>query len=253
MARQWTQTGTLHEISWGDETWTLRVDSAIPGLYSSKSGPLLGLEGLAEVNRREVGAFGAKSLVSQECRFDRVEAIYRPEGWGEMTVRASWFPVDSDGIGLEIELSARSVEELHHVEVLILSSLEPTPPIGSHRSVEPRDRESAALSYDGRESDLSSLVTGPPSSALGPWLASKTGRDGWSYIEMARPEDAARRISEGRLPFRSTRYGLFGYDLERGVVLRARLRGFWTPTVGAFDVAESKLRDFLVEPPPLRT
>jgi hypothetical protein len=253
MPRSWTCQGSVYEIPWGNEVWSLRVDAEIPGLYSTRSGPLLGLEGLAEVARREPRVFSDRSLTFHEQRFDRVEATYRPTGWGEMLLKASWFPVAEDGIGLEIEMSARSVEELHRVEVLILSSLEPLPPLGSHRSVEPRDRESATLSYDGREHDLSALVTGPPGSPLGPWLASKTGREGWTYLEMVRPEDSARRVNEGKLPFRSTRYGLFGYDLERGVVLRGRLRGIWTPTIGAFEVAEARFRDFLDEPPPLRT
>ena len=251
--REWAAAGDLYEIAWGGETWTLRLDAPIPGLYSARTGPLFGLEGLADAGRRELLAFSPVSRVGHELRFGRVEATYQPAGWGEMTVRASWSPADEDGMSLEVELSARSVERLRRVEVLILSCLQPSPPAGSHRSVEPRDPEAAALSYDGRETDLAALVTGPPGSPLGPWLASKTGREGWSYLEMARPEDTARRISEGRLPFGSTRYGLFGYDLERGVVLRARLRGFWTPTVGAFDFAERKLGEFLAEPPPLRT
>jgi hypothetical protein len=70
---------------------------------------------------------------------------------------------------------------------------------------------------------------------------------------MARPEDASRRIHEGRLPFTTTRYGLFGYDLERGVVLRGRLRGFWLPKAEAFSLAEARFRAFMDEPPPLRT
>jgi hypothetical protein len=214
---------------------------------------MLSLEGLAERGRRETGTFSLNSVQKHELRFDRVEATYIPTGWGEMTVKASWFPLVEDGMALELELSARSVEELHHVEILVRSALDSLAIAGQHRSVEPRDRESAALSYDGRETDLAGLVTGPPGAGLGPWLASKTGREGWTYLEMVRPEDCARRISEGKLPFRSTRYGLFGYDLERGVVLRGRLRGFWTPTIGAFEFAEARLRQFLDEPPPLRT
>jgi len=253
MTRSWSGVGPSYEIDWGGLPWTLRVDDPNPGLRSARSGPLLALEGVAEADRWQADALSGKSLVGHECRFDRVEATYRPEGWGEMTVRASWFPVGHAGIGLEVELSARSVEELHRVEVKILSTLETPPAPGAHRAVEPRDREAAALSYDGRESDLSNLVTGPPGAAIGPWLASKTGRDGWAYVEVARPEDASRRISEGRLPFRATRYGLFGYDLERGVVLRGRARGFWLPTAGALDRAQALYRDFLDEPPPLRT
>lgn len=253
MSRSWTGSGSVDTIEWGGVEWTLGVEDANPGLRSARSGPLLALEGVAERGRWEPGALCGASLVSHECRFGRVEATYRPEGWGEMTVRAAWFPVGDAGLGLEVELSARSVEELHQVEVKVLSALEPPPAPGAHRAVEPRDRDAAMLSYDGRESDLSALVTGPPGDPLGPWLASKTGREDWAYVEMVRPEDAARRIHEGRLPFAATRYGLFGYDLERGVVLRGRLRGFWLPKASAFREAQRHVRDFLDEPPPLRT
>ncbi|MDB5349227.1 MAG: hypothetical protein JWN86_474 [Planctomycetota bacterium] len=253
MSRTWTAAGANYEIPWGEQTWTLRVDDINPGLRSARLGPLLSLEGVAGTGRCSRDALNGASLVAHEVRFGRVEATYQPQGWGEMTVRAAWFPVEHDGIGLEIELSARSVEELQRVEIMILSSLSSPPEAGSLRSVEPRDRESAVLSYDGRETDLSHLVTGPPGDALGPWLASRTGREGWSYVEMVRPEDAARRIHEGRLPFMTTRYGLFGYDLERGVVLRGRLRGYWMPKGSAFSLAEETFQAFLVEPPPLRT
>lgn len=253
MPRNWTANGAVYEIPWGGQTWTLKVDDATPGLRSARLGPLLALEGVAEVGRRSREALSGETIISHELRFDRVEATYRPPGWGEMTVRASWFPVGEEGIGLEIELSARSVEELQRVEVMIVSALEALPEVGSHRSVEPRDREAAALTYDGRETDLSALVTGPPGDALGPWLASRSGREGWSYVEMIRPEDASRRVSEGRLPFTATRYGLFGYDLERGVVLRGRLRGYWVEKSTAFTRAEEAFRSFLDEPPPLTT
>lgn len=253
MPRTWSAVGPLYEIAWGDATWSLRVDAETPGLWSERLGPLLALEGLSEKGRRAPGVLSEASLVTHEIRLGRVEATYTPEGWGEMTVRAAWFPIDDDGMGLEVEMSARSVEELHRVEVMILSTLDGAPPSGAHRSVEPRDRESAILSYDGRETDLSGLSTGPPGEPIAPWLASKTGREGWAYVEMAHPDDASRKISEGKLPFRAVRYGLFGYDLERGVVLRGRVRGFWTPTVGAMDVAHDKAQAFLAEPPPLRT
>ena len=251
--RHWSGSGSTREIDWDGVTWTLRADDDRPGLRSARLGPLLALEGVSEVGRWEPSALSAASLESLECRFDRVEATYRPPGWGEMTVRASWFPVDEDGMGLEIELSARSVEELNRVEVRILSVLGELPEAGDLRSVHPRDREAAALSYDGREADLSRLVTGPPADFPGPWLVPRSGRDGMTYVEMAHPNDASRVIREGRLPFSATRYGLFGYDLERGVVLRGRFRAFWIPKSDAFTRAEAEYRDFLYEPPPLRT
>lgn len=253
MPRQWTGSGSIFEIEWAGDDWALRLDDRNPGLRSARKGPLLALEGIAARGRWSPDALSGASLVGVEHRFGRVEATYRPEGWGEMTVVASWFPIADTGIGLELELSARSVEELHHVEVRVLSTLDAPPASGSHRSVEPRDSESASLSYDGRETDLSVLVTGPPGDPSGPWLASKTDREGWAYVEMVRPEDASRRIHEGRLPFTTTRYGMFGYDLERGVVLRGRLRGFWLPKDSAFTQAELLYREFIDEPPPLRT
>ncbi len=253
MARQWAGDGPKYEIAWGGTDWTLRLDDPHPGLFSSRSGPLLALEGVAERGRWAPEALSGSSLVAHECRFGRVEATYKPEAWGEMTVRAAWFPVGEDGLGLEVELSARSVEELHDVEVKVLSALEPVPPKGAHRSVEPRDPHSAALTYDGREPDLETLVTGPPGDPLGPWMVARTGREGWAYVEMVYPHDASRRIHEGKLPFSATRYGLFGYDLERGVVLRARLRGHWLLKDEAFTEAGHRFRAFLDEPPPLRT
>ena len=52
-------------------------------------------------------------------------------------------------------------------------------------------------------------------------------RPGWAYIEMVHPDDVSR-ASPGGEPAATTgavRYGLFGHDLERGVVLRARCAG----------------------------
>ena len=52
------------------------------------------------------------------------------------------------------------------------------------------------------------------------------------YVEMVQPADAARRIACGTAAasptdrnVHSMRYELFGHDLEKGVILRARLRG----------------------------
>ena len=121
------------------------------------------------------------------------------------------------------------------------------------RVVIPRDGSAAALSYDGREPTLSGLSTAPPGDEPALWRVPKSGRDGWTYLEMVHPEDASRRILEGTLPYRSIRYGLFGYDLERGVVLRGRLRGVWLSKDRAHSEGEAVYRGFLAEPPPLTT
>jgi hypothetical protein len=71
---------------------------------------------------------------------------------------------------------------------------------------------------------------------------------------MVHPDDVARRITESGKPTsvgNTTRYGVFGHDLERGIVLRARLRGVWTQSPTARDDALAMFDQFRAEPPPL--
>lgn len=257
MSRHWRRVANGFEIEWGELTWTLQPDAAQPGLVTTDTpaplGPLLALEGLAAAGRSDPDALGGQALVEVTERLGRIEATYAPAGWGEIRVRAAWFASGDAVISLEVEVSARSVGDLCGVEVRTLSVLTSLPPAGSLRSVEPRDRQAAALSYDGRETDLAGLTSAPPEPIRTPWLAPKAGRDGWTYVEFVHPDDASRRIHEGRSPHTATRYGLFGYDLERGVVLRGRLRGLWLPKDRAFTESAEAYRAFLDEPPPLTT
>ncbi len=253
MSRHWRPVAGGFEIEWGGTPWTLNLDGHRPGLLAAPLGPLLALDGLAAAGRWDPSALTGASLQGIEHRLGRVEATYAPAGWGEIRVRASWFPSGDDAISLELEVSARSVGDLLGVEVRTLSVLTDLPPTGTSRAVEPRDRFAAALSYDGRETDLAGLTTAPPEPIRTPWLAPKSGREGWTYAEFVHPDDAARRIHEGRLPYTATRYGLFGYDLERGVVLRGRLRGLWLPKDRAFTESADAYRHFLDEPAPLTT
>jgi hypothetical protein len=253
MMRRWDGSGSEYAIEWGESRWVLKLDETRPGLRSGEIGPLLALEGLSAVGRWDAEATSGRSLVSAEQRLGRIEATYVPEGWDELTLRAAWSSPSDDVIDLEIEISTRSVGRLKSVEARVLSTLTPPPGPGVYRSVEPRDARSAGLTYDGRETDLSELSTGPPGPIRTPWLAPKSGREGWTYVELVHPDDASRRLFEGRLPFPTCRSGLFGFDLERGVVLRGRLRGIWLRKSEAFAGAERHLDAFLKEPPPLST
>jgi hypothetical protein len=127
-----------------------------------------------------------------------------------------------------------------------------------HRIVLPRDAQAARLSYDGRTPKLESTWTGP----IGPvplvvWRL--TGGE-ISYAEMCHVQDGARLILQsnddrGAAGGRSiqTSFGLFEQDLEKGVVLRARLRGVWLERRRDLESADRLLRLFLDEPPPLAT
>jgi hypothetical protein len=83
---------------------------------------------------------------------------------------------------------------------------------------------------------------------------------GANYVEMVHPHDAARRIVLSAEPPHPTfgralaiRYGLLGLDLEKGVVVRARLRGLWVPDADLDEVVRSAFRQFVDLPPPLGT
>jgi hypothetical protein len=81
---------------------------------------------------------------------------------------------------------------------------------------------------------------------------------GQSYLEMVPPNDVARLIQiksakpeEGPGETLALRYGLFGHDIEKGVVFRARLRGYWARSDITIEDANLRYRQFLIEPPPL--
>ncbi|MBV8229781.1 MAG: hypothetical protein JO329_07345 [Planctomycetaceae bacterium] len=260
MLRRWNGSGPKFDVEWGGRTWVLKVDDPRPGLrpLGDPAGPLLALEGVAAKGRCAADALSGASLVGVERRFERVEATYAPPGWGDLTVRAAWWPSGDDGIDLEVQVSALSVDQLKALEVRLASILpEPSASSRPKRWVEPRDARSAALSYDGREPDVSRLTTLPPadeSNPLVPRVIPGPWGNGWSYIEMVHPHDAARRITEAGTASslgHTTRYGLFGHDLERGVILRARLRGLWTRSRTPQDEALDRFEHFLDEPPPL--
>jgi len=252
MPRRWTGAGPAFEIEWGSRPWTLRVDGDRPGLISADDlpGTLLGLAGLAGVGRSAVDALSGATLVGYECRLGRVEATYAPPGWAELTVRAAWSPHAVDGLDLEIQIATTSVGQLRRVEVLVASG--PADP-GSPGFIEPRDARSAGLTYDGREPDVSGLTTLPPRPSS-PRLSRRGGGGppAW-YAEFVHPQDVTRCLSSGPAPGCTTRYALFGHDLEKGVVLRARLRGLWLPGDAPRAEARKRYEAFLGEPPPLMT
>jgi len=262
MPRRWDGFGPKFEVEWGGRVWALKVDDLMPGLRtdSNQVGPLLALEGVAAVGRWAPEALSGATLVGYECRFNRVEATYAPLGWGALFVRAAWTPSGFDGIDLEIQLHAQSVGALRAVEVKLVSRFADPEPSAFHaqRWVEPRDARSAALSYDRREPDLRGLTTLPPreSAFHSPRLVPGNEADGWLYAEMVHPGDASRRIREGGRTLalsRTTRYGLFGHDVEKGVVFRARLRGVWLHSETAKRDALERFEQFEQEPLHLST
>ncbi len=245
MTSRWRAEGTFYEREWGGRTWRVRVDEPKVGLRGedSRVGPILALEGLSDSGRVDPNAFGPASLIGHEVRFDRVEATFAPEGWGSLRIRAAWEARGDDVVDLEIQAQAFTVGDFEAVEVLVASSR-----LGS-TGLEELDSPDPSIVANVRRAGSTIPVSAARSFApLGADFRA-VGRGLPYYLEMIHPDDGLRREVDAASA--TVRYALFGYDLERGVIVRGRLRGIWYATRP--DEAEVSRRwdEFLSEPPPL--
>jgi hypothetical protein len=227
-------------------------------------GRLLVLEGWSQAGHHDGSAFSAESLVDSTVIRDRFEVTYESAGWNGLAIRANWRPTKGRaGVDLEIQASVGTAAVLRQVEIHV-SSRWPggigDAPWSRAIWVEPRAAETAPHTHDGGEAApwlarLGTLAgTESRASGFGPLVVSSGGR--LYYVEMAHPDDVARRIVESAdaaaSPWRRIhRYGLLGHDIEKGIVLRARLRGLWIESDAPAEEAESLYQEFLREPPPL--
>ncbi len=251
----WRREGDEFHVAWADADRAFGFADGRAGLLRRGTpGPFLSLVGLAAVGRREEGSFTAATLAEIDVVHGRLLATFKPPGWHDLVVRAGWgLCREGKGMDLEIQATASSVGKLRRLEILA----EARPRLGEALDaeprlfVEPRDRVAAGSSYDGRESDsvlarLTTLEVGRRSAADAPDVAPAPD----PYLELAHPDDAARTIRPQPGGGGSILYAFFGFDLEKGVVLRGRLRGVFLADPSAW---RGERERFLDEPPPLRT
>jgi hypothetical protein len=263
----WRGSGPEFTLSWSARQWALKVDDPCPGLclaQADASTKLLALDRLAVPGRGDFEAFSSKTLVGYERYRTSVRATFAPSSWAGLLVRASWSAAPGDVVDLEVQISASSVGELEGLEVGVVSRLDFSP--SDLRAVPPisvEARDGASLSeYDWRGSSATAPCDIQFFSATRPLQPSlfpvRAGAEDLYYAEMAHPDDVARRLSFESVPKRSTtafgrsiQYVLFGLALEKGVVLRARLRGCWIRSLAPEQDAAALYQGFLREPPPL--
>lgn len=244
-------------IDWAGETWALDNADGRIGLTSKASTwRHLTLAGLTATGCRDDSAFQPSTLVGLEIVHSRLVATFAPPGWHELTVRASWGRSrDGAGVDLEVQASASSVGELRRLEVLVETTPGGQWPTDHLLIVRPRDRAAAGATYDGRESEatLERLCTETVGLRRFDPVRLVTSDRG-PFLTMAHPQDVARWMVADGPTGAATRYALFGFDLEKGVVLRGRLREVCFPVGAECDErAAEEHRLFLTEPPPLRT
>jgi hypothetical protein len=245
MTSRWQAEGGRYERIWAGRRWGLAVDTARPGLLGlERPIGLLALDGITAAGRSDPDAFGGPSLTGHEVLFDRVEAVYTPADWDSLRVRATWAPRADDLMDLEVQVQAFTVGDLESVEIHVASRL------GTSTLDEPADLDASTAA---RLRDARSTLPLPGDGSF-PTVLADLGESGGApryYLEMIHPDDGLRREID---PASSTvRYALFGHDLERGVIVRGRLRGIWYAARPDRAEVERRREEFLREPPPLGT
>jgi hypothetical protein len=76
---------------------------------------------------------------------------------------------------------------------------------------------------------------------------------GLSYVELIHPDDALTPTLAATAGGVTLTTRLFGQPLEKGVILRSRLRGIFVPLKDDRAIAAEAFRQFAVAPPPLTT
>jgi hypothetical protein len=86
-------------------------------------------------------------------------------------------------------------------------------------------------------------------------LLFRLGEAGTTYVEIMHPDDLrqVRLMSDetGRANLRATLFD--DWVLEKGVILRARVRGIFVPRLDDEALAVAAFDDFVRQPPPLTT
>lgn len=222
-------------------TWAIRFVDVTPGLYFQPSGhgswfgPFLGALGLTARGRGEGGNISRACLSAAEAIRERVQLEFQPPGWHETTLRFTWSGGDASHLpqfDLVAEVSTRSVGMLFGVEVGVVSEAWSVPAPVSEWLLAMRDEPAAMRSIDGRERAFNAqctafgvdeTVTGFGEDRDWPPTLLNSPDDAVRFLETAHPHDISRRYrsSDGH----AQRTWALGYDMERGIILRARFRG----------------------------
>ena len=219
---------------WGGRPWSVRLDDPTPGLSPLASSPpvrLLAILGASVAGEPDAGIVPVEVVVHEVAQGDVVTS-YRVVVGGEVAIRAAWSAAPGvDGVDLEIEVGTRTVGLVRRLNLVLGSQW-------------PASSRVESLPVPGPEAAGSVLL--PPAARSRITRAAFPDVPGWSYVEMASPFG----LLDGPVDSQAagTRYRYFGNDLERGVILRARIRGVWVPGVASAELAMRLWEQFADSP-----
>src|SRR5262249_50349781 len=101
---------------------------------------------------------------------------------------------------------------------------------GANLFVFARDRDAMIMSMDGRyPEDRANWLAGFYQQ---PIVLYRPPRQRWSYAELSSPQNCSRIIIQVGRGGTMASFGLFGMDLEKGVIFRGLVRGVFVPRLG---------------------
>jgi hypothetical protein len=120
--------------------------------------------------------------------------------------------------------------------------------LGADWLVFPRDRRAGVISLDGRYPYSNVALAG---FYRQPVVLYRPAGERWSYAEMSQPHDCVRIVAQAARQRTTVSFGLFGLDLEKGVILRGRIRGLFIPRANDTRHCLRQFARFMAEPPRL--
>ena len=276
MTRRWHSTPHGYDLKHAGLTGILKLDESNPGLRNVTPpfadgctewpGPLLALRSAQASGKRPGKVQVGNERPSQRLRNNTVDIqLAAPRNW-PTRLHLYWGARYAGQI--ELQVLASTPEPIEGLEVLTFSQVpfsEVMVPVGHnttqwidlqdaarvHRNwlVVPRDSAAASLSLDGRFPRFGEMTIW--SAYRIPVVLFRPPNQQWSYVEMSHPEDCSRIIARVRRGSAQVCFGLFGLDLEKGVILRGRVRAAFIDRKDDMEHVAELYHEFSVADPPL--
>jgi hypothetical protein len=225
-SQRWSLAGTVARLEARCATGTIDLANPSGGLHalSVDGRPLTDARLLAP--QFTLAAADELSVPESYVRGDDLVATYRQTAQRPIRVQIYWRVVD---MAARLELRDVVIVELQASINTSLLDVVPTLDVSSHLP----QATGVALANGG-------VLLRPADRA-------------WSYFEIVHPSDRSGDSPGAVGADALLAHRLFGRPLEKGVILRSRIRGAFVPRTGDVAAAEAIAADFATSEPPLTT
>jgi hypothetical protein len=220
----WTQAGSAFHGKSGDLTIECRPLQGLSLQVGDLAlGTVLGIEVVDAVNLGPQPLSSAKATPEVVVRQDTLLAHFAPTTRRPVECQARW-RIHPEGI-IDLEVSTLTPGKWDGLAVQTHSQFKLTSLTANELAVD--------------DSVTPGIVLYRPAAAQ------------FTYAEFCHPFDGIGLEVKPEEGMHATRYRLFGHDLEKGVILRGRLRGVLLPRAVDVAAAHAAYQRFLAEPPNL--